>query len=64
MQDGTVSRAFEIARLGTCKSISDVRRQLKQEGYSSIDEHFSGPTMKKQLNELLKAQQQGAIAKP
>lgn len=58
MADGTVLRAFELAREGTCKSISDIRRKLKAEGYSAIDDHFSGPTMKKQLMNLLKSQQQ------
>ncbi len=56
MQEGTVSRAFELARAGKCKTISDIRRQLKQEGYPAIEEHFSGPTMKKQLTALLRAE--------
>jgi hypothetical protein len=55
MPEGTVSRAFELAKSGTCKNINDIRRRLKQEGYSAIDEHFSGPTMKRQLTILLKA---------
>jgi hypothetical protein len=55
MQEGTVSRAFELAKGGQCKTISDIRRRLKQEGYSAIDEHFSGPSMKKQLTMLLKS---------
>ncbi|MBB4857208.1 hypothetical protein HNO88_000515 [Novosphingobium chloroacetimidivorans] len=46
---GTVTRAFEIARAGTCKNVEDIKRQLKREGYSSVDEHLNGPTIKKQL---------------
>lgn len=60
MQEGTVSRAFELAKGGQCKTISDIRRRLKQEGYSAIEEHFSGPTMKKQLTSLLRSAQSDA----
>lgn len=56
MQEGTVARAFELARGGSCKSVSDIRRRLKQEGYPAIEEHFSGPTMKKQLSALLNSE--------
>jgi hypothetical protein len=55
MAEGTVARAFEIARAGACKSLDDIRRQLKREGYSAIDEHFSGPTIKKQLAALIQS---------
>lgn len=54
MQEGIISRAFALAKSGTCKSVEDIRRRLKQEGYTAIDEHFSGPTMKKQLAALIK----------
>ncbi|WP_159865553.1 hypothetical protein [Novosphingobium sp. 9U] len=54
MPDGTVERAFQLASDGSSKSVNDVRRQLKQEGYTAIDEHLSGPTIKKQLAELMK----------
>jgi hypothetical protein len=55
MSDGTVARAFELARAGTCRSVEDIKRQLRTEGYSSIPEHLSGPAIKKQLSSLLKA---------
>jgi hypothetical protein len=29
----TIERAFELARSGECKSINEIRRQLKIEGY-------------------------------
>lgn len=52
---GTVARAFEIARSGTCKNLQELRRQLKTEGCPAIDEHLSGQTIKKQLATLLRA---------
>lgn len=54
MAEGTVTRAFELANSGTCRSVDQIRRQLKTEGYSSISEHLDGPTIKKQLTAAIK----------
>lgn len=53
--DGTVARAFDLARGGQCKSIDDIRRKLKSEGFSSVEGHLGGSTIKKQLGALIKA---------
>ncbi|MEG3154457.1 hypothetical protein [Sphingomonas sp. RB1R13] len=53
---GTIVRAFEIAREGSCQSLVDIRRQLHRENYQSIESHLSGALIKKQLSEILKAQ--------
>ena len=47
--NGTVARAFELARTGTCRNVGDIRAQLKKEGYSQIDDHLAGSSLKKQL---------------
>lgn len=54
MSDSTVARAFELARGGTCRSIDQIRSQLKKEGYSNIPEHLNGPLIKKQLGAEIK----------
>jgi len=54
MSDDTVGRAFDLARSGGCHNLDDIRRQLKAEGYASIAEHFSGPTIKKQLTAAIR----------
>ncbi|MDE0877878.1 MAG: hypothetical protein OSB00_04310 [Sphingomonas bacterium] len=51
----TVERAFELARSGSCPGISDVRRALKEERFDRIDEHFSGPTFRKEIVALCRA---------
>ena len=49
---GTVERAFELAP--DCRSIDEIRRKLKKEGYSNVDEHLHG-VLRKELTGRLKA---------
>jgi len=60
MSDGIVLRAFELARSGRCVDLTDLRRELKKEGYSAIEEHLAGPTIKKQLSAAIKVGQSPA----
>jgi hypothetical protein len=41
-----IERAFELARSST---IEEVRRALRREGYSNVDAHLAGPTIKAEL---------------
>lgn len=50
---GTIQRAFELARGGTCSSVEEIRARLKSEGHYSIVEHLSGPTIQRQLRTLI-----------
>lgn len=49
-----IQRAIEIAREGRCTMVSDIARQLKGEGYGQAHNHLSAPTLKKQLNALIR----------
>lgn len=53
--DSTVERAFELARSGACKTILEIRSQLKRERYGSVDGHLDGPVLRRQLTALMKA---------
>ena len=44
MPIGTVQRAFQLAP--ECGSIDEIRRRLKREGYSAVDEHLQGHNLK------------------
>ncbi len=46
-----IERAFELARSGGCGTVSDLRRQLKIEGYAA--DQISGPMLLRQLRELV-----------
>ncbi|WP_425993719.1 hypothetical protein [Caulobacter sp. DWR1-3-2b1] len=51
----TLERAFQLARSGEYSTISDIRRQLKIEGFSDAPSQISGPSMLKQLRKLCEA---------
>ena len=55
--DGTIERAFEIARSGTCRNVEDIRKRLKREGYSDARSHLDGPAIRKQLADLIRGKQ-------
>ncbi len=50
---GTVERAFELARDGSCSTVELIRQRLKSEGYDSVSEHISGPAIIRQLKAVL-----------
>ena len=53
-QDGTVERAFEFARGGSCRTVENILRQLKVEGYGNGPQHLAGSSIRKQLNALMR----------
>jgi hypothetical protein len=48
-----LERAFELARSGSCASMTDIRRKLRSEGYSVVQ--ITGKTLFKQMRELISA---------
>lgn len=46
-----IERAFEVAH--TSMTIEDVRQTLRTEGYSNVEAHLSGPSIKADLKKLL-----------
>jgi hypothetical protein len=49
----SLERAFQIAKSGDCKSVADLKKQLRRERYS-LDK-ITGRTLSKQLEALIKA---------
>jgi|SoiMethySBSTD1v2_1073268.scaffolds.fasta_scaffold5096969_1 hypothetical protein len=47
----TIGRAFELAHSGVCRTIYEIRRQLKIEGYNY--DLIEGRTLMKQLRTLM-----------
>lgn len=48
----TIERAFELARNSSCTDVQDIIRTLRKEGYSSVEAHLTGMSIRKQLREL------------
>jgi hypothetical protein len=46
-----LERAFQLAKSGSCKTVSDIKSRLRAEGYS-VDK-ITGPTLSKQLQALI-----------
>ncbi len=46
-----IERAFELARGSV--TIEQVRNALRREGYSNVDAHLAGPTIKADLRKRL-----------
>jgi hypothetical protein len=55
-----IIRAFELAKGGTCETIEDIRVALKREGYLSVDDHFDGRLIQRQLRALMNSTPQTA----
>lgn len=54
MNDASViERAFQLARSGKYVSVEDLKKKLRAEGYRV--ETITGPTLLRQLRELIKA---------
>jgi hypothetical protein len=48
-----IERAFQLAR-GTA-NVEEIRKTLRREGYSSVDAHLSGASIRAQLKKQLVA---------
>jgi len=46
-----MERAFQIARSGNCRHVSDLKEQLRREGLDSYQ--LEGPMLLRQLRELI-----------
>lgn len=52
---GTIERAFDIARSGSCETIGEIRIQLAREGHFFSNAHLEGPAIRKQLTACMRA---------
>jgi hypothetical protein len=46
-----IERAFALAKSGTCRTVANIREQLKQEGYRV--QQITGPELLKQLRAVM-----------
>jgi len=49
----TIERAFELARSGNVRSLTELRRVLRSEGCDQVEFHLEGKLIKKQLIALI-----------
>jgi hypothetical protein len=47
-----LERAYQLARSGNCRGLSDIRAALKSEGYVRYDSLLDGLGLRRQLKQL------------
>lgn len=48
----TLERAYELAREGRCRTVSDIKQALQAEGFDRIQDSLYGPTLSAALRKL------------
>lgn len=48
----TLERAYELAREGRCRTVSDIKQALSSEGFDRIQDSLYGPTLSAALRKL------------
>ena len=56
----TVERAYQLAESGECANIDEIETRLQAEGYVSVWQHLSAPSLSRDLRRLCVA----AVKKP
>jgi hypothetical protein len=56
----TAERAFDLARSGQYRTIEEIRRKLKAEGFCTVDENFRSASLIDQLGDILRARADSA----
>jgi hypothetical protein len=46
---GAIERAFELARSGQCRSVSEIIRHLPPEDRPAVEQHLAAPDARRQL---------------
>lgn len=49
---GTVERAFQLARSGRCRTVDEIRAELRREGHDSVEGHLAGLAIRGDLRRL------------
>jgi hypothetical protein len=51
----TIERAFELARLGGCRTLPEMVAILKGEQHDCVEAHLAGPSIRRDLRRLWEA---------
>lgn len=51
MEKGIIERAYELAP--ECGTVDEIRAALRREGYSNVDAHLAGGSIRADLRKLL-----------
>jgi hypothetical protein len=51
--DSIIRRAFGLAASGTFRTVAELEKALKREGFSQVSDHLCGPSIRMQLKKLM-----------
>ena len=54
-EQSTLERAFDLGRNGTCRTMRQLRANLKAEQCEGVEEHLSGRVIVRQLQAIMKS---------
>ena len=55
MRKTTLERALELARESSCRDVEQIKRTLNAEGYSGVEQHLAGLSIRKQIRTTIAA---------
>jgi len=56
----TLERAYQLARGGECRTVSDIKQKLQAEGFERIQDSLYGPSLTSALRKLCQEHFTGA----
>jgi virulence-associated protein VapD len=58
----TLERAYQLARGGECRTVSDIKQKLQAEGFERIQDSLYGPSLTSALRKLCQEHFTGTVA--
>ncbi|NBB52971.1 hypothetical protein GVN24_32340 [Rhizobium sp. CRIBSB] len=60
----TIERAYQLARSGECRTLSDIKQRLNADGHERIQEHLYGASVSSALRKLCQEHYVGGAEDP
>ncbi|QDH73023.1 hypothetical protein [Brevundimonas sp. M20] len=60
----TLERAYQLAREGRCRTVSDIKQALSSEGYDRLQDALYGPKLSADLRKLCREHYVAASGEP
>lgn len=52
-EDSLMERAFGLAASGSFRTVAELEKALKREGFTQVSDHLCGPSLRTQLKKLM-----------
>ena len=62
-EDGIMQRAFGLAASGSFRTVAELEKTLKREGFTQVSDHLCGPSLRTQLKKLMSEAAPSSVAR-